>query len=110
MAKSKQRSASEGAALVAAFKKSGQTRRQFAEAKGVTVCSLQYWLSKTKQQAVEKSAVRFVEVVSKEANNQTGNGGVVMELASGIRICFDGLPSPSYLSSVAAAFVRTGGC
>lgn len=110
MAKSKQRSASEGAALVAAFKKSGQTRRQFAEENNVTMCSLQYWLSKTKRPAVKKRAVRFVEVVSKKSNNQSSNGGVVVELVSGIRIRFDRLPSPSYLSSVAAAFVRTSGC
>jgi hypothetical protein len=110
MAKPKQRSESEGAALVAAFKKSGQTRKQFAEAKGITLCSLQYWISKTKRKAVEKPKVRFLEVVSKEGNDSADKGGVVMELTSGIRICFDRLPAPSYLSSVAAAFVRTGGC
>lgn len=110
MAKSKRRSTSDGTALVTAFRMSGKTQKQFAESNDVTVCTLQYWLAKAKRMAIEKSAVRFVEVVGTSSNDNDAQGGVVMDLGAGIRLTFESLPSPSYLSSVAAAFARVGGC
>ncbi len=108
MKKSRRRSASDGAELVARYEASGLTQREFADLGGVTMSALQYWLRKARTEDGGDEAAaeqfRFVEVIGEEAEGAP-TCGVSMELG-GLTLRFETLPSPSYLASVAAAFAE----
>jgi len=105
MARSRRRSASEGAELVERYAASGVSQREFAEREGVTVSTLQYWLRKSRADddggEAEPERFRFVELVG-EVTDAT-RCGVWMELGDDLRLRFESLPSPSYLARVVAA-------
>ena len=109
MKKSRRRSASDGAELVARYEASGLTQREFADLGGVTMSALQYWLRKARaedgggEEAEEQ--FRFVEVIGEESEGAP-TCGVSMELGGGLTLRFEALPSPSYLASVAAALAQ----
>ena len=106
MKKSRRRSASEGAELVARYMSSGLTQLEFAKRNGVTVSTLQYWLRKKKTGGeTAEEQFRFVEVLG-DGSEDAPTGGMSMELSGGMTLRFETLPSPSYLTSVAAAFAK----
>jgi transposase-like protein len=114
MSKSKRRSASDGARLVAQYKESGLTRAKFAVANNVTVSALQYWIRKMKpgNRLEQTSSARFVEVVRDpvlEESNAAG-GGLQMMIGSGVTFRFESLPSPGYVVSLVAAFRQEALC
>ena len=112
----KKRSREEGEALVARYRESGLTQRGFAQAEGVSLSAVMYWVSKvSREKAVENcvSGARFVEVTprsfGKSAIDNDGCG-LVIEIGHGIRLQFDHLPRAQYLAEVMNALVATSRC
>ena len=114
MSKSKRRSASDGARLVAQYKESGLTQAKFAAANNVTVSALQYWIRKVKPEAHrEKEArARFVEVVRDPVlqESNVAGGGLQMMIGRDVTLRFESLPSPGYVASLVAAFGQETQC
>lgn len=111
MRKSKRRSSSDGLGLVERYAASGLTQRAFAAAEGVTMSTFQYWLRKSRGGASEESEpgpIGFIEVRGEKA--EASSGRVWMEMGKGMSLCFDSLPSPSYLAQVASAFGALSRC
>jgi len=111
MGKSRRRSSSEGARLVAEFRRSGLSQRRFAGQAGVKVAALQYWLRKDQAggDSVPPAQFKFVEVLG-GGSKVAVSGGMSMELSGGLMFRFEGLPSPTYLSQLATAFAKSSRC
>ncbi|MCP4607063.1 MAG: hypothetical protein GY847_42210 [Proteobacteria bacterium] len=113
MSKSKRRSATDWKALVAVFKESGRTPRQFADQNDIPVSSFKYWLKKAAAPACNEQRTkgfRLIEVVGKVEERAPVVGGVTMALGGAVSLRFETMPQPEYLSSVAAAFAKEVGC
>lgn len=111
MSKSRRRSMSDGLGLIERYAASGLTQRSFAAAEGVTMSTFQYWLRKSRGEASEESETgrnRFVEV--RGAPAEASSCRMWLELSSGMSLCFESLPSPSYLAQVAVAFAAVARC
>ena len=107
MSKSKRRSASAGARLVARYQESGLTQKKFAATNNVTVSALQYWIRRSHAKpgfqggkGSDQYAARFVEVVRESSPEARG---LSMSIGSGVTLQFESLPSPEYLVSLVAA-------
>jgi len=113
MSKSKRRSASDGARLVARYQESGLTQKKFAATNNVTVSALQYWIRKNAKpgfqggKGSDQNAARFVEVVRESSPEARG---LSMSIGSGVTLQFDSLPSPEYLVSLVAALTQATSC
>jgi hypothetical protein len=98
----KQRTAEDGRKLVAAFKESGLSKKDFAKETGNTVCSLQYWQRRLKQtdgNEADGSQNRFVEITVPSE----GVGALKMSVGD-LHFSFSRLPAPSWMSEFVTSF------
>ena len=111
----KKRSGAEGAALVAKYRESGLTQRGFAQADGVPISAVTYWVSKLDRDEKEKThhpAARFVEVTPRGLSKPISDDGcgLVVEIGHGLRLQFSSLPRLQYLADIIGALKHADQC
>ena len=97
----KHRTKDEGRKLAADFEASGLTEREFAEQRGITLCSLQYWKRRVRQldgAAGKGCRNRFVEIAV------SPGGAAAMRVSTGkLEIFFPTLPPSGWLHEFVAS-------
>lgn len=106
------RTREERAQIIARFRRSGLTRREFAQSIGLKLGTLDGWLAKHKAETRRLSTAdgpALVRVTPTEPSSMIAErkaGSMPSEDADGVVVLFASLPSPEYLASVAQALQR----
>lgn len=97
-----QRTEKDGRELVADFKASGKTQREYAKEHGIKVATLQYWVGRFRQKEKPSTQNRFVEI----SIPQTGNVGAVQITADGVSVSISNLPPARWLAEFIGSIER----
>ena len=96
------RTTSEGKALVDEYYQSGLTQKKFSDQKGISICTLQYWIRRNKQiddGENNKAQHRFVEITVPQCES------VAITFALGqMKMSFSGLPPCEWLYDFVTLF------
>ena len=106
MAGRKRRGRREWARLVTEYRSSGQSQREFAESRGVSVSSLARWCRSLEgtPEPVATSRGGFLEVVSRAVPPAMPERCVVLWVGECVSVELTGCPSPEYVARVARAY------
>ena len=102
-------------AVVAAYRQSGLTLKQFAEERGIGAGRLHYWIYQKNQERKATSMARerrsSREAVFQEVRLETGSGlleswAAEVSLARGLNVRFSGAASPEWIGAVVQSLQR----
>ena len=103
------------AAVVAAYRRSGLSLKQFARERGVRPTQLHYWVYQKKQAAKPRPLVKepraarravFQEVKLEAASALLPSWAAELSLARGLNVRFSGTASPEWIGAVIQALQR----